>query len=1375
MEGEAVILFRRIALLLESIFAYMPKIYSFCKEEKRLHDLLLSGVLYRKSVLVREIFQELIFFLAANISCQEFLSELIKVDLFVSGEDISELCELAVLLLDICKKKEIKPDGEFDPRGRLRDFLDRIFKASSDTSLVGLLTMAEKLASSFGVEKELPYETRIGHIRQLFAKCLFPARNAEADSCRSAESRDAAFMLVSTLAGTHPKCLDFILKDCIEPLKGKVSTSMSWNYEPDKHKKSPAGYVGIKNLGSICYMSSMIQQFFLLEPFRNAILSLKIKEKLLDNMLYQLQNIFVYLLRSNRRDVNPQDFCFSFKEPDGSPINVKVQHDAHEFLNILFERLEHMLKDTPYDLLLKHIFGGQLCSQVMCTKCKNVSKTYEDYYTLSIEAKNQKNIYEGLERFIAASTVSDYLCEECKNTCDINKRNLLSTLPNVLIVHLQRFSFNFDTLANEKINSQFDFPNVIDMTPYTEEGSELKALRKKAKKSDKPGAEQSAEAQSSEELRGEDLVKAEAQLKQKEYYQYKLVGILIHNGNAQAGHYYSFINVDRGENEGSAEYLSTEKNRWIEFNDSLISEFDFSRVPAECFGGSLEESSANEARKAASTNPKSAYMLIYEKAMKLPIPVKVEHYKRRDDDIVLDSLDFAGKETELVSDIKECKQVMYKDGYSCYRLYNFHKTPLAIPKETEVQVEQDNIQYVFENLMYTKEFVKFICSIFAQCYRSLNATPPAKGLEGSLSMLCADFVIPIFPYVKLSGLACISQIEEVAVKFFKADHDASVKLLESLRANSNQTLDVLVKCPEPAIRQYISRISVAAFLKVHQTNSAVALSFLDMLVNHIGYDLAEQWTKFKQFFETLRDIAVHSDPKVTLHLLSQNFIVKALDFFLDSQSPVVHPPSHKPYEMGNAAQAPDFNALVEVISFLAGNVKFCPENPENDPRVLHPESDAAKCLLSAEVLKQHLKCNGKVGGIAKLISRMSTQEEYERRICAEMLKWMNQKELDNAVKVLGLVGMLGAKEDERQDARLEWLLGYSQVREANDGEENYAFVSGLDGSAQPLLQLVWTHRKRAENFAAEGIEVLLRLMARSDRVREFVKRMPAVCNIHLSYIEWIKEYVNVHEKLDTNEKVLRDIKPELAKFLQKEPMPILYPYRVGRCIGESVLKTVVDKNVKLVLREMRTDVFIRELASEVYAGCAMCREKKAEEAKKLSGMQKAEGKIGKQEQSKSEKEQKKASEVSKDIAKISEKARNEEGKVLSDKKEDKQSKREQGEVPRKSSKVEHESKESEQKAEKQAQSKPAKKEEPSPQKPRKESASEENISDEDIGVDSHNPLPAQYQIKELASKLKAVEAKHDPSNPRHKVKERVLTLYSVLKAEVINGKLCAIV
>ena len=62
---------------------------------------------------------------------------------------------------------------------------------------------------------------------------------------------------------------------------------------------------------------------------------------------------------TDRQDYNPVEFCFAFKDFDGNPTNVRVQQDAQEFLNLAFDRLETLVKDTPQKYICQKTFQGQ--------------------------------------------------------------------------------------------------------------------------------------------------------------------------------------------------------------------------------------------------------------------------------------------------------------------------------------------------------------------------------------------------------------------------------------------------------------------------------------------------------------------------------------------------------------------------------------------------------------------------------------------------------------------------------------------------------------------------------------------------------------------------------------------------------------------------------------------------------------------------------------------------------------------------------------------------------------------------------------------------------------------------------------------------------
>lgn len=62
-------------------------------------------------------------------------------------------------------------------------------------------------------------------------------------------------------------------------------------------------------------------------------------------------------------------------------------------------------------------------------------------------------------------------------------------------------------------------------------------------------------------------------------FRYELVGVTVHTGTADGGHYYSFI---KERNKSAMQH-----DRWFLFNDAEVKPFDPSQIAAECFGGEM--------------------------------------------------------------------------------------------------------------------------------------------------------------------------------------------------------------------------------------------------------------------------------------------------------------------------------------------------------------------------------------------------------------------------------------------------------------------------------------------------------------------------------------------------------------------------------------------------------------------------------------------------------------------------------------------------------------------------------------------------------------------------------------------------------------------
>jgi len=640
----------------------------------------------------------------------------------------------------------------------------------NDKIFIGLLQLCEKILNVRPHLREIVgAKDRHNLVEEIFCTCLFDVQERETSfqdlyddqdtnvfdknyvKAKSRDSRSAAYKLLITLCKDSTANTEILLR-CLSQLMGviqKLNTATGWGYSPASDTKSFYGYVGLKNLGCICYMNAMLQQFFMTPAFRYGVLLADDKKEpnwvkkdnkyiIDDNVIHQLQQMFGFLELSDRQDYNPHEFCFSFKDFAGQPVNVSIQQDTQEFLNMIFEKLENGLKHTPFKNITDSVYGGRTSNQLICEGCGFVRERIENFYNMSVEVRNMKTIYDSFDKFITGETIEDYYCDECKKKNNITKRTCIESLPNVLIIHLQRIVFDLDTLMNQKINSRLEFPFELNLEPYTKEGLEWreKAKDKKKKKPQQTeqkgdkGDEDVIQPEVSEETAMQEEVSAEEEsgpykLHPKEYYEYKLAGVVVHVGTAEFGHYYSYINTNRGDPNKRDK---SKPDKWLEFNDSLIKDFDTKNIENECFGGSSTESSddAWSWAKSGKENSKNAYILVYERAIKEPIKLVAQ---TPEDEADLHRVLRLDRNPEIVKKVpQEIGEGPDKKIVQNY-LVDYYSIKRFVPARIYKKVWEDNHKFMFERHIYNDDFFRF----FKEVCNSLKLPPLPPNHVGQIN------------------------------------------------------------------------------------------------------------------------------------------------------------------------------------------------------------------------------------------------------------------------------------------------------------------------------------------------------------------------------------------------------------------------------------------------------------------------------------------------------------------------------------------------------------------------------------------------------------------------------------------------------------------
>jgi ubiquitin carboxyl-terminal hydrolase 34 len=89
-----------------------------------------------------------------------------------------------------------------------------------------------------------------------------------------------------------------------------------------------------------------------------------------------------------------------------------------------------------------------------CGGCQVVRSVEEGFFSYGVGVKGQDSLLAAIEAMQRGEVISDYKCDNCNEKHDMHRRTLLGTLPNNLLVSLQRIVFDMDTFCNVKIHSK---------------------------------------------------------------------------------------------------------------------------------------------------------------------------------------------------------------------------------------------------------------------------------------------------------------------------------------------------------------------------------------------------------------------------------------------------------------------------------------------------------------------------------------------------------------------------------------------------------------------------------------------------------------------------------------------------------------------------------------------------------------------------------------------------------------------------------------------------------------------------------------------------------------------------------------------------------
>ena len=600
----------------------------------------------------------------------------------------------------------------------------------------------------------------------------------------------------------------------------KNEDTSSWKLSFKENKKT-VSYVGLKNLGCTCYMNSLIQIFFNLVPFRESILKCKCKEES-KNSLYQLKKLFFSLKYLKTSYFTPTEFTQNL---DDEKLNVYQQMDVDEFYINILDKIENRLRGTENENLVKYFFQGRqndlLTFQDGCTHHRINTN---NFYSIQLQVKNKKNIYESLDSLIEGELMDGdncIFCQKCNKKRPVVKSQNFKTLPRILLFVLKRFEFDYNTMKKLKINDHYEFPFELDMTKYKSENN----------------------ADNKNKNRNNDQNK------------YILKSIVVHMGNCENGHYYS--------------YIKTDNEKWYEFNDTHVSQLNENLLNEETFGG-FEMVYMNGEETAREKN-RNAYLLFYEKKSQTDCEEfnKIEAInsylgiKKNRNEEVLKKNEYGM--TYIVSNINEemfkyfLTKKLFSNEYQYFilelflNILNYYKNyilPVFFkslcrnlcdrPKGAlrETQTTQSNLNYYLDNK-------KLILFDPAKKLSSANSNNKNKMLD-----LFKHFIIYFYNvFLRTSEKKYFGCMVDL-IKFFINDQPDCANYLIEEFCNNHTMVEYLINCPLYDIKKVIVGIIYCAMIKSVDDNSTVKEK-----QNHSAINEKNNDKKSKNLYEKDEELA----------------------------------------------------------------------------------------------------------------------------------------------------------------------------------------------------------------------------------------------------------------------------------------------------------------------------------------------------------------------------------------------------------------------------------------------------------------------------------------------------------------------------------------
>ncbi|KAK9775074.1 hypothetical protein SCAR479_08348 [Seiridium cardinale] len=722
--------------------------------------------------------------------------------------------------------------------------------------LVCILHSGMKLAAQDG---NLPFS--VNFTRKLFHKHLFPSDDLRGPLVPrvilSQSTRRTLIEIVTMLTEESDDHYMAVLQDLNTLVSygysGKSTEQNPYMYdlpqgfERSKAVRAPSGYAGLRNLSNTCYLNSLLTQLFMNPNFRRFMMQVLVLDPGAHQLLRETQSLFADLQDSIRRSIDPSACVAQIMTYDETPIDIHTQMDVDEFYNLLFDRWESQMPSSRAKQKFRSIYGGQLVQQVKSKECEHISERIEPFSAIQCDIKGIASLQESLQAYVDGEIMegdNKYKCERCNRHVDAVKRACLKEVPDDVIFHLKRFSFDLRTLQRNKINDHFAFPKEIDLGPFKVEHL----------------TNSSGEPES-------DI--------------FELVGVLVHSGTAESGHYYSYIRERPS---------SSSDQSWFEFNDDTVSAWDPTNLEGSCFGG--KDAASRFDGGVGFEKVYSAYMLFYQRS----------------------------------SSLKQDHELMRQAGTS-------GPVRVGLKPELEMNIRVDNWNIVHRYCTNDPSHISFAKSILARAWQSpcseshkveYLAMHVALGHLDQIASRAKD--VPDFPLLhEMVSQAC-QRCVNCSVYFcdyFRARTEALRMLLlrnadATVRHSTGSLLIAVLKIIKESCPNEYEPLEDDSDLEIIEARSPVLITTVGMF-NKLWESFHTSLRAWPEFFHTMAAFASMGKLEASA-LLDENYLVKLIMIITadatDQQLPSQY--ARLATTLFRRQRPPSYEAIIALVDILMG-------------------------------------------------------------------------------------------------------------------------------------------------------------------------------------------------------------------------------------------------------------------------------------------------------------------------------------------------------------------------------------------------------------------------------------------------------------------------